>query len=64
MISLSSGIIVLSGIIEIRVGGRKELWLFHRKGEGINNRHLAPENREESLRIRQQCVTLAQALLS
>jgi len=30
----------------------------------LNNRHLALEFREESERIRQQCVTLAEALLS
>lgn len=30
----------------------------------LNNRHNEPENAEESMRIRQQCVTLAQALLA
>ena len=30
----------------------------------LNNRHMEPEFQEESERIRQQCVTLAEALLS
>ena len=30
----------------------------------LNNQHLEPQNEEASLRIRQQCVTLAQALLA
>ena len=30
----------------------------------MNNEHESPERMEESLLIRQQCVTLAQALLS
>jgi urease accessory protein UreE len=30
----------------------------------LNNRHLEPELEEESLQIRQQCVTFAEALLA
>jgi hypothetical protein len=30
----------------------------------LNNLHLNPELEDESMQIRQQCVTLAQALLS